>query len=133
MAEIYQTIFRATASKTLPRVGLPSDIQVGDILVFRHDKYLTRIVSGVHRDFVFTHPLRDEVLSQYDPIYKVKFEDFWEIIRPPTDQPEPEPEPGPPKLKKPKKPRPKKPKPVKKGTKKSRGGMDLLDFLTSED
>jgi len=123
----YQIIYRTKGGPGYPKIGVPSGVRVGDILVFWQDKYLTRIVSGVHRGYVFTHPLRgeDEVATQSDRIYKVVFDDFYKIVRPPPKpeplKPEPlESEPPKPEPEHPKpEPEPPKPKSKKKSRKKS--------------
>ena len=56
----YKRVYRVALGTGFPLVGTFSDVQVGDILVFCQDCFRTRMVSSVHKGFVFTHPLWDE-------------------------------------------------------------------------
>lgn len=78
-----RVIFRGKqGGKTLPACGDLGDVQSGDTLTFFEDgQYRTRTIGEVHKGYVTTVAFVSP-RGKIDHIRKVKFEAFYEVLRP---------------------------------------------------
>ena len=115
-------IYRGSASAPeWPAVGRHEDVQPGDWLTFFiHNAFTGGYVTSVHKGYVLT-----KLTGSSDP-YKVKYDDFYEVIR---HTPEPEPDVPEPDVPEPDVPEPE-PRPSRKKSKKSKKPpAKMLAFL----
>lgn len=136
-------VFRSKkVDRKRPKLGLPEDVQPGDWLTFfDQGRFVTREVASAHKGYVLTAPLVCEGTTLDGP-HKVKFDSFYEALRPHCEEkppakeeaaavPEPELTSKIADTKKPKKPTTSQP-PKRKKKRKKKPPPEWLDFLATE-